>query len=105
VIADLMIADCGNAIAVGLHRYPASLIREASLNDIVVLARHRVTWLRAPFVVLVTAVSWALRSLVVWDARAVSRFLREHDAVLVARVKREVGTKLRTGRKHVLAAS
>ena len=54
---------------------------------------------------VVKAVSWALRSLVVWDAPAVSRFLRDHDAVLAARVKREVGTKLRTGRKHVRVAS
>ena len=48
---------------------------------------------------VVKAVSWALRSLVVWDAAAVSRFLRQHDATLAARIKREVGNKLRTGRK------
>jgi 3-methyladenine DNA glycosylase AlkD len=49
---------------------------------------------------VVKAVSWALRSLVVWDAVAVKRFLREHDAVLAPRIKREVGNKLRTGRKN-----
>jgi hypothetical protein len=48
---------------------------------------------------VVKAVSWALRSLVEWDRAAVAGFLQEHDAALAARVKREVGTKLRTGRK------
>ena len=48
---------------------------------------------------VIKALSWALRSLVQWDRKAVSRFLTEHDDVLAARVKREVGTKLRTGRK------
>ncbi|MHC4134468.1 MAG: DNA alkylation repair protein [Planctomycetota bacterium] len=43
--------------------------------------------------------SWALRELVVRDRRAVRRFLREHDAALAARVRREVRNKLRTGRK------
>jgi 3-methyladenine DNA glycosylase AlkD len=46
------------------------------------------------------ALSWALRSLVQWDREAVSRFLGEHDDVLAARVKREVRTKLQTGRKN-----
>ena len=50
---------------------------------------------------VVKAVSWALRSLVLWDAPAVSRFLGEHDGVLAARIKREVGNKLLTGRKDV----
>jgi 3-methyladenine DNA glycosylase AlkD len=49
---------------------------------------------------VVKALSWALRALVEWDRGAVARFLRQHDALLAARVKREVGTKLRTGRKH-----
>jgi hypothetical protein len=49
---------------------------------------------------VVKAVSWALRSLVEWDASAVAEFLRIHDAVLAARIKREVGNKLRTGLKN-----
>jgi 3-methyladenine DNA glycosylase AlkD len=46
------------------------------------------------------ALSWALRELVVHDARAVQKFLDEHDKVLAARVKREVKNKLRTGLKN-----
>jgi DNA alkylation repair enzyme len=49
---------------------------------------------------VVKALSWALRSLVEWDRAAVSGFLREHDGSLAGRVKREVNTKLRTGRKN-----
>lgn len=48
---------------------------------------------------VVKAVSWALRSLVEWDRAAVANFLKEHDAALAARIKREVSNKLRTGRK------
>ncbi len=48
---------------------------------------------------VVKALSWALRSLIPWDAVAVAGFLREHEEVLAGRVAREVGTKLRTGRK------
>jgi 3-methyladenine DNA glycosylase AlkD len=48
---------------------------------------------------VVKALSWALRSLVEWDRAAVSGFLAEHAGALAGRVKREVGTKLRTGRK------
>jgi 3-methyladenine DNA glycosylase AlkD len=48
---------------------------------------------------VVKAVSWALRSLVEWDREAVTAFLHEHDHALAARVKREVGSKFRTGRK------
>jgi 3-methyladenine DNA glycosylase AlkD len=48
---------------------------------------------------VVKALSWALRSLVEWDRAAVAGFLEEH-AALAARVKREVGNKLRTGRKN-----
>jgi 3-methyladenine DNA glycosylase AlkD len=48
---------------------------------------------------VVKALSWALRALVRWDPEAVRRFLLEHDARLAARVKREVGNKLRTGLK------
>jgi len=46
------------------------------------------------------AMSWALRALVPHDAAAVRSFVRKHEAVLAARVKREVANKLRTGRKH-----
>ena len=49
---------------------------------------------------VVKALSWALRSLVEWDRVAVSGFLVEHQSTLAGRVKREVGTKLRTGRKN-----
>ncbi len=45
------------------------------------------------------AMSWALRSLVVWDVKAVRTFLKKHEAELAKRVLREVGNKLRTGRK------
>jgi 3-methyladenine DNA glycosylase AlkD len=48
---------------------------------------------------VIKALSWALRSLVKWDRLAVSAFLHEHEATLAGRVKREVGSKLRTGRK------
>jgi 3-methyladenine DNA glycosylase AlkD len=48
---------------------------------------------------VVKALSWALRELVVWDAAAVRGFLDAHGDVLAARVKREVRTKLETGRK------
>lgn len=49
---------------------------------------------------VVKALSWALRSLVPWDRKAVATFLAEHERVLSSRVTREVGTKLRTGRKN-----
>jgi 3-methyladenine DNA glycosylase AlkD len=49
---------------------------------------------------VVKAVSWALRSLVEWDAEAVAKFLTMHHAVLAARIKREVANKLRTGLKN-----
>lgn len=49
---------------------------------------------------VVKALSWALRALVEWDRHAVAAFIKEHDAILAARVKREVATKLRTGRKN-----
>jgi len=48
---------------------------------------------------IVKAMSWGLRSLVPWDAKAVRGFLAEHDEALAARVKREVDNKLRTGLK------
>jgi len=43
--------------------------------------------------------SWALRAAIGVDRRAVEVFLRAHDAVLPARVRREVRNKLETGRK------
>ncbi len=49
---------------------------------------------------VVKALSWALRELVPHDPPAVSAFLAEYDAVLAARVKREVRHKLATGRKN-----
>ncbi|MEZ5594815.1 MAG: DNA alkylation repair protein [Pseudomonadales bacterium] len=49
---------------------------------------------------VVKAVSWALRSLVAWDRTAVDRYLAANAAILHARVRREVGNKLRTGRKN-----
>jgi 3-methyladenine DNA glycosylase AlkD len=48
---------------------------------------------------VVKALSWALRELVIWDPEAVRRFLDAHE-VLAARVRREVRSKLETGRTH-----
>lgn len=47
---------------------------------------------------VVKAMSWALRQLVEWDADAVRSFLDAEP--VAARVRREVRTKLATGRKH-----
>jgi 3-methyladenine DNA glycosylase AlkD len=47
---------------------------------------------------VVKALSWALRELIVWDPDAVRSFLASHD--LAPRVRREVTTKLETGRKR-----
>lgn len=49
---------------------------------------------------VVKALSWALRELVVHDPAAVRAFLKEHDDALAARVKREVTNKLKTGLKN-----
>lgn len=49
---------------------------------------------------VVKALSWALRDLVVHDPAAVKAFLERHDEVLAARVKREVRNKLQTGLKN-----
>lgn len=49
---------------------------------------------------VVKAMSWALRELVVHDPQAVREFLAQHDDVLAARVKREVTNKLTTGLKN-----
>ena len=48
---------------------------------------------------VIKALSWALRVLIATDRAAVEAFLARHDDRLAARVKREVRTKLRTGRK------
>jgi 3-methyladenine DNA glycosylase AlkD len=49
---------------------------------------------------IVKAMSWSLRSLVPWDAKAVRSFLEQHREELAARAKREVRDKLRTGLKN-----
>jgi 3-methyladenine DNA glycosylase AlkD len=49
---------------------------------------------------VVKALSWALRALAVPQPQAVRDFLAAEDARLAARVKREVGAKLRTGLKN-----
>jgi hypothetical protein len=49
---------------------------------------------------VVKAMSWALRGLVVHDPEAVRQFIGEHEDVLAARVKREVRNKLATGLKN-----
>lgn len=49
---------------------------------------------------VVKALSWALRELVVHDPDAVRTFLEEYDHLLAARIKREVCNKLRTGLKN-----
>jgi hypothetical protein len=49
---------------------------------------------------VVKAMSWALRTLVPWDAAAVRRFVADHDGRVAARVVRETRTKLETGRKN-----
>lgn len=48
---------------------------------------------------VVKALSWTLRELVVHDPDAVRQFLDEYEEVLAARVKREVNNKLTTGLK------
>lgn len=49
---------------------------------------------------VVKALSWALRELVVHDPGAVHGFLEQHKQVLAARVKYEVENKLKTGLKN-----
>ena len=49
---------------------------------------------------VVKALSWALRELVAYDPVAVQAFLKEYAGVLAARIKYEVGNKLRTGLKN-----
>jgi 3-methyladenine DNA glycosylase AlkD len=48
---------------------------------------------------VVKAMSWALRSLARQDPKAVKTFVAKHAGELAPRVKREVATKLTTGRK------
>ena len=49
---------------------------------------------------VVKAMSWALREIVVHDPDAVRGFLTEYEDVLAARVKREVRNKITTGLKN-----
>ncbi len=49
---------------------------------------------------IVKALSWALRELVVHDAETVQNFLAAHEDELAARVKREVRNVLETGLKN-----
>ena len=49
---------------------------------------------------VVKALSWAVRELVVHDAARVQEFLDQYEAELAPRVKREVGNKLKTGLKN-----
>ena len=48
---------------------------------------------------VVKALSWALRELIVWDAEAVRRFLSVNEEELAPRVLREARNKLQTGLK------
>ncbi len=49
---------------------------------------------------VVKALSWALRVLAKQHPKAVREFIRKHEAVLAARVRREVRNKLKTGFKN-----
>lgn len=49
---------------------------------------------------VVKAMSWALRELAKRDAAAAGAFVRKHADELAPRVMREVGNKLRTGKKN-----
>ena len=49
---------------------------------------------------VVKALSWALRELAKRDRRAVEQFLNSYDSRMAPRVRREVGSKLRTGLKN-----
>ncbi len=48
---------------------------------------------------VVKALSWALRALARQDPAAVKAFMARHDGALAPRVKREVSTQLKKGRK------
>lgn len=54
---------------------------------------------------VVKALSWALRELVVHDPQAVWVFLDEYEGVLAGRVKHEVRNKLETGLKYPKGAT
>lgn len=49
---------------------------------------------------VVKAMSWALRELVIHNPETVANFLKKHDRILGSRVKYEVRNKLRTGLKN-----
>jgi 3-methyladenine DNA glycosylase AlkD len=49
---------------------------------------------------VVKAMSWALRELVIHDPTAVKDFINEHEKRLSPRIKREVNNKLRSGLKY-----
>jgi 3-methyladenine DNA glycosylase AlkD len=49
---------------------------------------------------IVKAMSWALRELLVHDPQAVSDFLERHDSQVASRVKREVRNKATSGLKN-----
>jgi 3-methyladenine DNA glycosylase AlkD len=49
---------------------------------------------------VVKALSWSLRELAKRDAAAVRAYLKKSGSKLAARVVREVGNKLRTGKKN-----
>ena len=49
---------------------------------------------------IIKALSWALRELSKSDKKAVESFMKKYHDVLAGRVRREVYTKLETGRKN-----
>jgi 3-methyladenine DNA glycosylase AlkD len=49
---------------------------------------------------VVKALSWALRELVLWDPDAVRKFLSDHERRVAPRIRREVASKLNSGRKQ-----
>lgn len=49
---------------------------------------------------IVKALSWALRELSKSDKPAVEKFMEKYDTMLAGRVRKEVYTKLKTGRKN-----
>ncbi len=56
--------------------------------------------LEDPEVMVQKAISWAIRELVPWDRKSVVSFLDQNQESVSARVRREVTTKLETGRKN-----
>lgn len=73
------------------HRGPGDVPRTLAVCRILAADREDM---------VVKALSWALRELVVHDPGAVREFLEDHEQVLAARVKYEVGNKLKTGLKN-----